>query len=253
MIAPSQLFSTDPGNITDFTNVRPADIFNNAVLPKLTSLESLLGDDPAGLDEAAQRRESQAQVDEQRSLFNAQQDDAFLASLRQKQQAVTDEDIGVDYNAPVAAPQTQARPQLAPAGDFVPGKIKLANYGYASDSSPDYNSNILKIGHANNKLEDGVSAALTKSLAKRLGLKTGDYFEAQTADGKILRRRYDDTVPTTYKGRRLPETVDLYEVGGSNKFGGTVVGIRPLKRATKKLDLPEGDGNITATVLPPKN
>lgn len=235
MIAPSQLFSTDPGNITDFTSVRPADIFNNAILPKLTSLQSLLGEDPAGLDEAAQRRDAQAQMDEERYLFNAQQDDAFLASLRQKQQVVTDEDIGVDYNAPIVVPQIQPQaapqpqPQLAPAGDFVPGKIKLSNYGYDSDSSPDYNSNVLRIGHANNKLEDGISAALTKSLAKRHGLKTGDYFEAQTADGKVLRRRYDDTVPTKYKGRALPETVDLYEVGGSNKFGGTVVGIRPLK------------------------
>lgn len=112
MIAPSQLFSTDPGNITDFTSVRPADIFNNAILPKLTSLQSLLGEDPAGLDEAAQRRDAQAQMDEERYLFNAQQDDAFLASLRQKQQVVTDEDIGVDYNAPIVVPQIQ--PQAAP-------------------------------------------------------------------------------------------------------------------------------------------
>lgn len=229
MIAPTQLFSTDPGNITDFTDVRPADIFNNAILPKLSSLEYLLGDDPAGLNEAAQRRDSQAQADEERYLFNAQQDDAFLASLKRSVGPVTNEDIGVDYNAPVAAPQAQPKPQLAPSGDFVPGKIKLSNYGYASDSSPDYNSNVLRIGHANNKLENGVSAALTKSLAKRHGLKTGDYFEAQTADGKVLRRRYDDTVPTTYRGKKLPETVDLYERGGSNKFGGTVVGIRPLK------------------------
>jgi GH24 family phage-related lysozyme (muramidase) len=112
MIAPTQLFSTDPGNITDFTSVRPADIFNNAILPKLTSLRSLLGEDPAGLDESSQRRDTQAQVDEERYLFNAQQDDAFLASLRQKQQAVTDEDIGVDYNAPVAAPQARPQPKL---------------------------------------------------------------------------------------------------------------------------------------------
>ena len=115
-------------------------------------------------------------------------------------------------------------------GTFDKTAIKLANYGYASDTTKDYNSNVAKIGHANNKLESGVSAALTKSLAKRYGLKTGDYFEAITADGKVLRRRYDDTVPSTYKGKALPETVDLYEQSGSNKFGGTVVGLRTISK-----------------------
>lgn len=235
MITPTQLFSTDPGKFTDFAGVPAATVFNDSILPRLSSLASLLGEDPAGLDEAAQRRDAQAQADEEQFQYNAQQDDAFIANLR-KNEIPQQEDV-VDYNAPIpegsdsvdslvaATPQ----PTLAPTGNFVPGKIKLSNYGYDSDSSPDYNSNVLKIGHANNKLEDGVSAALTKSLAKRHGLKTGDYFEAQTADGKVLRRRYDDTVPTTYKGKKLPETVDLYNVNGSNKFGGTIVGIRALK------------------------
>jgi hypothetical protein len=132
-----------------------------------------------------------------------------------------------DYNAPIAptasAPASPATPIPRSKGGF-----KLSNYGYDSDSSPDYNSNTLKIGHSNNPLKDGVSAALTKSLAERFGLKTGDYFEAETSDGKVLRRRYDDTVPTSYRGKKLPETVDLYEVNGSNKFGGQVTSIRKL-------------------------
>ena len=228
MIAPSLLFSPDQGQITDFTDVRPADIFNKSVLPKLSSLTSLLGEDPAGLEEASKRREAQAQTDTERYQFNAQQDDKFLEQLYQNKQTALspNRDDSVDYNIPISMPQNSG---MQPQGDFVPSKIKLSNYGYESDSSPDYNSNVARIGHANNKLEDGISAALTKSLAKKHGLRTGDFFEAQTADGKVLRRRYDDTVPDTYKGKKLPETVDLYELGGNNKFGGTVVGIRPLK------------------------
>ena len=52
MIAPDQLFSTDPGRITDFSGVRAADIFNRSILPAASGLAKLLGDDPAGLDEA---------------------------------------------------------------------------------------------------------------------------------------------------------------------------------------------------------
>jgi hypothetical protein len=230
MIAPAQLFSTDSGNITDFANVRPADIFNNSILPRLTSLASLLGEDAGGLKEATQVREQQAAKDDAQFSYNAQQDDQFLASLQSRPQALPIEDIGVveDYNAPLTAPLQRSASPTTPIPRSK-GGFKLSNYGYDSDSSPDYNSNTLKIGHSNNPLKDGVSAALTKSLAERFGLKTGDYFEAETSDGKVLRRRYDDTVPRTYKGRALPETVDLYEVNGNNKFGGTVVGIRPLK------------------------
>lgn len=223
MIAPTQLFTTDMGKITDFTKVAAAEVFNKAILPKLSSL---FGSDPAGLEEATERRETQAQADDEQFRFNAQADDQFLANIRKTapQQQVEE---SVDYNAPISAPtQSPAAPAPLPQGK---GGYKLSNYGYSSDSSPDYNSNVLRIGHSNNKLEDKVSAALTKSLAKRYGLKTGDYFEAETADGQVLRRRYDDTVPTTYKGRALPETVDLYELAGNNKFGGSVVGIRPLK------------------------
>lgn len=247
------MFSTDPGHLFDFSGKRPADIFNEAILPKVNSFADLLGEDPMGLEDARRRRETQLQQDLSREAYAEQQDDAFLNQLneRRAQQGAARPPLAVDtgfdaggYDAPIT------RPPARTGG----GKIKLANYGYDSDSSPDHNSNVLRIGHANNKLEDGVSAALTKSLAKRYGLKTGDYFEAVTADGKVLRRRYDDTVPTTYKGKPLPETVDLYERNGSNNFGGSVVGIRPL-RSRPKEKLPSGDGDIAHydnPILPPR-
>ena len=100
MIAPTQLFTTDMGKITDFTKVAAAEVFNKAILPKLSSL---FGSDPAGLEEATERRETQAQADDEQFRFNAQADDQFLANIRKtalQQQAAE----SVDYNAPISAP-----------------------------------------------------------------------------------------------------------------------------------------------------
>jgi hypothetical protein len=87
---------------------------------------------------------------------------------------------------------------------------------------------VLRIGNRNNKLVDGQSAAITASFAKKHGIKAGQSFEILTSDGKVQRRTYDDTVPPTYKGKALPETIDLYERGGSNNFGGKIVGLKLL-------------------------
>jgi hypothetical protein len=257
------LFSTDYGNISDFSAKRPSDIFNEAVVPRVNSFLDLLGEDPSGLEDARKRREQHTSELDTRQMFDEQQDEEFIQQLRTNPRMEEGEDPVVTFNRPVqpagAQSPTQAPSELpkpnirltekdiAPSGEgFDKVSLKLSNYGYSSDSSPDYNSNVLKIGHANNKLEDGVSAALTKSLASRYGLKTGDKFEVVTADGKTMTRRYDDTVPTTYKGKKLPETVDLYEIKGSNKFGGKVVGIRKLgKPDAQRLDLPEGSGDIS--------
>lgn len=195
------------------TSGTAGDIFNNTV-----------GQILAGLDQNSAQN-VQRQEEGQRDLLQGSQEiNDLLMTQPQQQGVVPEEEPMEDYNMPVqeAPAQTPTQPQ---SGGL---NIKLANYGYDSDTSPDTNSNILKIGHANNKLKDGVSAALTKSLATRYGLKTGDMFEVTTADGKTMTRRYDDTVPTTYKGRALPETVDLYETRGSNSFGGRVVGLKKL-------------------------
>lgn len=194
---------------TDFTKMSSGEIFNNTVV-------SILDD----LDSHAASLEAKRAGDLELLNAESQETSDLLAALPVGESEV-EEDV-VDYNAPL-----EMQPQKA----FLPiqeGGFKLSNYGYASDSSPDYNSNVLRIGHANNRLEDGVSAALTKSLAQRYGLKTGDMFQITTADGETQTRRYDDTVPNTYKGKPLPETVDLYELKGSNKFGGKVTSIKKL-------------------------
>lgn len=211
------LFSTDPSKLTDFAQVKTSDIL-------------------ASLDQNAQRIAMQAQEMDDSLAFKSDQNAELVSSLLDSQplpQNVDEE----DYASPLvpnqklgaamtSEPQPQGQPQASKGGKM---SIKLANYGYASDTSPDYNSNVLKIGNRNNKLEDGVSAALTRSLAKRLGIPHGGWFNATTADGKVLRRRYDDTVPTTYRGKALPETVDLYNINGSNNFSGKIVDIQPFK------------------------
>lgn len=105
--------------------------------------------------------------------------------------------------------------------------IKLSNYGYASDSTPDSNS-AKGIGHADNQLEDGKSAAISKSLADRLDLKTGDMVELETSKG-TFQVRYDDTVPATdTRTGDLPETIDIYRKNGSNGWGGKVLKITKI-------------------------
>lgn len=232
MIQKATTFSPNMGHIFDFSKKRPSQIFNEAILPKVNSFVDDLGPDPFGDEAAALQRQDEQTRRLSEEAFNSKTDQDFVDQLNAKRQnsMITPTDSSEDYNSPVA-PQASGAPE-APSSDFPNEKLKLklSNYGYDSDSSPDYNSNVARIGHANNKLSDGVSAALTKSLATRYGLKTGDMFEAMTSDGQTLKRRYDDTVPTTYKGKALPETVDLYEIGGNNKFSGVVTGIRPLKK-----------------------
>lgn len=239
----TSLFQADPGHIFDFSTKSPGQIFNEAILPRASSLDAFIpkpAGDIGGLDEAAKRREGQLQKDFAQEAFMANKDEEFFSRLRGEPQkgegadyseyAISD--VG-DYDSPVRSSRgrrvsSDVVNNPSSAG-YSPVTVKLANYGYNSDTSPDHNSNVLKIGHSNNKLVDGYSAALTKSLAKRHGLKNGDEFEVVTADGKAFVRRYDDTVPTTYKGKKLPETVDLYEKNGSNSFGGKVIGIRKIE------------------------
>lgn len=215
------LFGTDPGFVTDFSGKSAAEIYNEAVVPRVNAFDAM-----GFLEEGRKRRDLQLQQDLAEEAFSRNADDAFLAGLLDRRAPAGGSEPNFRDLSFTAEDLTSADPKPA-------GRIKLSNYGYSSDSSPDYNSNVKRIGHSNNKLVNGVSAALTASLAKRLGIRPGQEFEAVTDDGKVYRRRYDDTVPTTYKGKPLPETVDLYDLNGSNAFGGTVVEIRPLKQSTK--------------------
>jgi len=104
--------------------------------------------------------------------------------------------------------------------------LKLSNYGYSSDTTPDSYSR-KSIGHASNTLRDGQSAAITKTLAVQLGLKRGAVIEIETTKGRRL-VTYDDTVPSHDKRTgSLPPTIDIFrKSNGSNSWGGKVTGVR---------------------------
>jgi hypothetical protein len=205
-------------------------------MPRTNEVVDIFANSDAGLLDAASRRDAQLKNDLETDLFRQQQDDNFLADQFAREKRAPDGPAPEDYN--MALPDAPG--EYAPVGDFSKSKIRLSNYGYSSDSSPDHNSNVLRIGHSNNKLEDGVSAALTKSLARKHGLKTGDMFEAIASNGKVYQRRYDDTVPTTYKGKALPETVDLYDLRGKNNplFPRLRSGHRLFQRPSPKKQFP---------------
>jgi hypothetical protein len=106
--------------------------------------------------------------------------------------------------------------------------LKLSNYGYASDTTPDKFSK-RGIGHEMNKLRDEQSAAISKSLARDLELKRGAVLELLTTHGFRL-VTYDDTVPATDKRTGpLPPTIDIYrKTKGDNKWGGKIEGVKVI-------------------------
>lgn len=108
--------------------------------------------------------------------------------------------------------------------------IKLSNYGYPSDTTPDTNS-ANGIGHRNNSLIAGESAAISKSLADRLNLKHGDKVKVETTKGDF-EVFYHDTVPSTdSRTGDLPETIDIYRPkDGSNSWGGNVTGVTKITK-----------------------
>ena len=108
------------------------------------------------------------------------------------------------------------------------GGVKLSNYGYPSDTTPDSNS-AKGIGHSNNKMIAGESAAVSKSLADRLKLKYGDKLKIETTKGDFT-VFYHDTVPATdERTGDLPETIDIYRPkDGSNGWGGRVTKVSKI-------------------------
>lgn len=128
--------------------------------------------------------------------------------------------------------------------------LKLSNYGYKSDTTPDHFSKH-GIGHNNNQLVDGVSAAVTKSLADSLGLKSGDWFIAKTTKGD-LRVRYDGTVPDSDpRTGPLPPTIDIYrKTKGSNSWSGKVLGIEKIDPPEKVSDVRSEKARAFATMPP---
>lgn len=99
---------------------------------------------------------------------------------------------------------------------------QATKYGYEADPYGDTNS-INGIGHANNQLEEGLSVALSRKTARKLGIKPKQTTDLLVTlpDGTQLSARYDDTIPGRYKEDRI----DFYTPSGELAFDGEQVQI----------------------------
>jgi hypothetical protein len=99
---------------------------------------------------------------------------------------------------------------------------QATKYGYDADPYGDTNS-INGIGHANNQLEEGLSVALSRKTARKLGIKPKQTTDLLVTlpDGTQLSARYDDTIPGRYKEDRI----DFYTPSGELAFDGQQVQI----------------------------
>ena len=237
MIKYADIFRTDKNQRLDFTKgkVDIVDVFNNGILKvanKGQEFDSTYGFGSITQSPTAKDRLLAALDTGLQSAVKASQSFNDFAGMPRPPQSnsLYETSQAPASQAPITPPPAASTAKNTQGFTMFGNNVKMANYGYDSDHSPDYNSNVLRIGNRNNKLVDGTSAAITSSLAKRYGLKPGDRFQALSSTGKVYERTYDDTVPSTYQGRPLPETIDFYERGGSNNFGGKLTGIKILSR-----------------------
>lgn len=121
-----------------------------------------------------------------------------------------------DIDAPSRVKDTPGR-ELKNDSDVKDGAVKLSHYGYPKDATPDENTKH-RVGNHNNTLNKD-SLAISQELADKYRLKVGD----KVYINGVYIGNYDDTVPPTYKGRKLPPTIDVYDpagkLGDSEKFG----------------------------------
>ena len=132
--------------------------------------------------------------------------------------------IPPQYQSPPIAPQ--ATSQVVPSGKPVSIPMKVTQYGYPGDSTPDSNTK-KGIGLSESMhLQDGVSAALSPSSEKKLNAKPNDVLKIEHSDGKVSYVRFHDRTSQKLKDDR----VDLYKPGGFDKgipVSGTVTNLGP--------------------------
>lgn len=243
-IAPS-LFSTDPGKIFDFSTKRPAEIFNEAVLPKVNSFLDLLGEDPGGLEEAARRREQTAESD----MFAREETDSFLSQMPTPQQDLGEfamTDVG-GYDAPVAQPSvaqpSMAQPLVAqPAGAKVRGAPVAQNLtdfvkhfeGYNPKAYGDFKQTSIGYGTRARKGETSISKVeAEKRLSEELGKARSEVETLNSKHGYNFTPNQMDALTSfaynvgnvsqlTGGGKRDKETI-AQKILEYNKAGGKVL------------------------------
>ena len=145
-------FSTDPGTILDFSGRKPAEIFNEAVLPRVNSFLDLI-------DEGRRERESQLSQDLEVEQAFRQEDEDFFDQFRQRRQQAEGQDysgLGVeeedlDYDSPIPQ-QTPSIPVATNLTDFVK-KFE----GFSPKAFEDYKQTSIGYGTRAKKNETTIS------------------------------------------------------------------------------------------------
>ena len=153
--------------------------------------------------------------------------------------------INPDYGSWIFNTSTEVIPSTNNGGNCTVQPIKLTNYGYLTDTSSDCNSipdstkcsdtqNKPKVptGNHGNALQDGISAAVTKSLEDTCGLKYGDKFIAVTSQGTFNLVDADRAPENDYR-------IDVFRrSNGSNNWGGTVTSIQIVNTLQTSINNP---------------
>src|SRR5260221_215103 len=129
----------------------------------------------------------------------------------------------INNSGSAATSQNTANVQINPSTGFYngsgggPGGVKITHYGYAGDSTPDWNSEH-GIGNHNNQLVPGTSIAFSPDLIAEYHLTVGQPVTVTLANGQTLTGRFDDTTAADLTGR-----VDIYDPNNTITFDGAAV------------------------------
>jgi hypothetical protein len=129
----------------------------------------------------------------------------------------------INSSGTAATSQNVANAQINPSTGFYNGSggasggVKITHYGYAGDSTPDWNSEH-GIGNHNNQLVPGTSIAFSPDLIAEYHLTVGQPVTVTLANGQTLTGRFDDTTAADLTGR-----VDIYDPNNTITFDGAVV------------------------------
>jgi hypothetical protein len=129
----------------------------------------------------------------------------------------------INSSGTAATSQNVANAQINPSTGFYNGSngasggVKITHYGYAGDSTPDWNS-VRGIGNHNNRLVPGTSIAFSPDLIAEYDLTVGQPVTVTLANGQTLTGRFDDTTAADLTGR-----VDIYDPNNTITFDGAAV------------------------------
>lgn len=230
-------FSTDPGKILDFSGRRPAEIFNDAILPKVNAVVSII-------DEGRQQREAQLAADLNLEQQLQQKDEEFLSEFMYGPPKPSKQDYeryginpdDTDYNSPMS---TDSNSQAAPSETSnQTGATNLTDFvknfeGFSPKAFGDYKQ--MSIGYGT-RARKGETTISREEAERRLSDELGKA------------RRHVEAVNKKYGYNFQPNELDAltsfaYNIGNINQL--TDDGKRDRQQiATKMLEYNRAGGKV---------